>query len=267
MHPATLTAIAILACWDSWHWTIHRLSQSPEEGLSLLFTFALLAVLSIPRLRHPAPVARIAPALPTAMLALHAALTLANAPSIIQSALATTLLAYILYRAAHDTASPPAFWGLIALAMPVLPSLQFVFGYPLRVVSATLTVALLNLQGVPITRDGTYVTIAGQTAQFDAPCSGIAMLWALVLVTLMAALITRLSLAKLSLALLLTLTVAIAANALRVASLLYATTMLGETEPPWLHEAVGLGAFALAAVLLAACLRNPWFIAPTRALT
>lgn len=266
MHPLPLAAIALVACWDSWRWTIHRLTQSPEEGLSLLFTFVLLGALTMPRLRRHTPASRIDPTPPAAMLALHAALTLANAPSIIQSALATTLLAYILYRAAHDAAPPAAFWGLIALAMPVLPSLQFVFGYPLRVVSATLTVALLNLQGVPITRDGTYVTVAGQTAQFDAPCSGIAMLWALVLVTLMAALITHLSLAKLSLALLLTLTVAIAANALRVASLLYATTMLGETEPPWLHEAVGLAAFALAALLLAACLRNPWFIAPTRAL-
>jgi exosortase len=266
MHPLPLAAIALVACWDSWRWTIHRLTQSPEEGLSLLFTFALLGVLAIPRVAKRRWKSRIDPILPAAMLTLRAALTLANAPSIIQSALATTLLAYIVYRAAHDTAPPAAFWGLIALAMPVLPSLQFVFGYPLRVVSATLTVALLNLQGVPITRDGTYVTIAGQTSQFDAPCSGIAMLWALILVTLMAALIARLSLAKLSLALLLTLTVAIAANALRVASLLYATTMLGATEPPWLHEAVGLAAFVLAALLLAACLRNPWFIAPTRAL-
>lgn len=266
MHPIALAVVAMLACWDSWRWTIHRLTQSPEEGLSLLFTFALLGVLAMPRVTNRQWPSRIDPTLPAVMLTLHAALTLANAPSIIQSALATTLLAYILYRAAHDTAPPAAFWGLIALSMPVLPSLQFVFGYPLRVVSATLTVALLNLQGVPITRDGTYVTIAGQTSQFDAPCSGIAMLWALILVTLMAALITRLSLAKLSLALLLTLTVAIAANALRVASLLYASTMLGETELPWLHEAVGLAAFVLAALLLAACLRNPWFIAPTRAM-
>jgi exosortase len=266
MHPVPLAVIALVACSESLRWTIHRLTQSPEEGLSLLFTFALLGVLAIPRVTKRRWPYRIDPTLPAVMLMLHAALTLAHAPSIMQSALATTLLAYILYRATHDTAPPAAFWGLIALAMPVLPSLQFVFGYPLRVVSAALTVALLNLQGVPITRDGTYVTVAGQTSQFDAPCSGIAMLWALILVTLMAALITRLSLAKLSLALLLTLTVAIAANALRVASLLYAATMFGETEPPWLHEAVGLAAFALAALLLAACLRNPWFIAPTRAL-
>jgi exosortase len=266
MHPLPLAAIAVLACWDSWRWTIHRLTSAPEEGLSLLFTLALLGALTLPYIVRREGQPRVNPLPVAVMLVLHAALTVANAPSILQSALATTLLAYLLYRAAHETGPPAAFWGLIALSMPVLPSLQFVFGYPLRVVSATLTVALLNLQGVPITRDGTYVTIAGQTAQFDAPCSGIAMLWALVLVTLMAALISRLTLAKLSLALLLTVAVAIAANALRVSSLLYATTVLRDTEPPWLHEAVGLSAFALAALLLAACLRNPWFIAPTRAL-
>ena len=266
MHPFPLAAIAVLACWDSWRWTVHRLTQSPEEGLSLLFTLALLAALSLPRLIKRSKPLRIDLVPLTAMLALHAGLNAANAPPILQSAIATTALAYLFYRAAHDMAPPPAFWGLIALSMPVLPSLQFVLGYPLRVVSASLTVTLLNLQGVPITRDGTYVTVAGETAQFDAPCSGIAMLWALVLVTLMAAVITRLSLAKLSLALLLTVTVAIAANALRVSSLLYATTVLGTSEPPWLHEAVGLAAFAVSAVLLAAGLRNPWFIVPTRVL-
>lgn len=266
MHPFPLAAIAVLACWDSWRWTIHRLTQSPEEGLSLLFTLALLGALSLPRLINRTEPLRIDLWPLTAMLALHTSLNAANAPSILQSAVATTALAYLFYRAAHDTAPPAAFWGLIALSMPVLPSLQFVLGFPLRVVSASLTVTLLNLQGVPITRDGTYVTVAGQTAQFDAPCSGIAMLWALVLVTLMAAVITRLSLAKLSFALLLTVAVAIAANALRVSSLLYATTVLGESEPPWLHEAIGLAAFAVSAVLLAACLRNPWFIVPTRAL-
>ncbi len=265
MHPLPLAAIAVFACWDSWRWTIHRLAQSPEEGLSLLFTLALLGMLSLPCLINRPQPTRIDLLPISAMLALHAGLNVADAPSILQSALATTLLAYLLYRAAHETGPPAAFWGLIALSMPVLPSLQFVFGYPLRIVSAALTVTLLNLQGVPIMRDGTYVTIAGQTAQFDAPCSGIAMLWALVLVTLMAALISRLSLPKLCLALLLTLTAAIAANALRVASLLYATTFFGATEPPWLHEAVGLAAFALAVFLLAACLRNPWFMAPTRA--
>ncbi len=265
MHPLVIAAIAVLATWKSWHWTAHRLLQSPEEALSLLFACVLLFSLAAPRALNRRSAPRIDPAPVAAMLALHAALAYAAAPAILQGALATTLLAYIAYRAALDQPPPPAFWALIALSMPVLPSLQFVFGYPLRVVSAALTVTLLDLQGVPVTRDGTYVTIAGETAQFDAPCSGIAMLWALVLVTLMAGVITRLSLARLTAALVLTITVAVAANALRVASLLYAGTALGDSEPPWLHEAVGLSAFALSALLLAACLRNPWFIAPTRA--
>ena len=42
---------------------------------------------------------------------------------------------------------PLAFWGLVALSLPVLPSLQFVLGYPMRIVSATLTVGLLQPAG------------------------------------------------------------------------------------------------------------------------
>ena len=264
MHPLLLAAIVITGTWDSWRWTLHRLTQNPDEGLSLLLTFALLAGLAIPHIKQRRLLSSVTPLPAAVMLALHAALTVAGAPSILRSALATIMLAHIAYRTAVGHHPPVAFWGLVALSMPVLPSLQFVFGYPMRLVSAALTVTLLRLQGVPITRDGTYVTVAGETVQFDAPCSGIAMLWALVLVTLMAAVIVRLDALRTGLALALAVMVTILANALRVASLLYATSGLGVGEPAWLHEAVGLAAFVMSACLIAACLRVPFFLAPQR---
>jgi hypothetical protein len=80
---------------------------------------------------------------------------------------------------------PVAFWGLIALALPVLPSLQFTLGYPMRVISATLAVGLLQAQGLMVARQGTFLLWRDEMVQFDAPCSGVSMLWASLLLTLM----------------------------------------------------------------------------------
>lgn len=262
MHPLALAALMLAATWHSAAWMLDRLHTSPEEGLTLFATAALLAGLAVPRLRGNG----LAPAIPVTtvaiLLAFHAALTMADAPLLFRASLAVTGLLWIAYRAAFESRPPPAFWVLIALSMPVLPSLQFVLGYPMRLVSAVLTVGLLDLQGVPTGRDGTYVTIGGETVQFDAPCSGVAMLWTLTLVTLMFALVNRFSPARLSAAMALTASLAVVCNVLRVSSLLFADAALTGTGIPWVHEAIGLAAFAISASGLVLLLRTPFFNHP-----
>lgn len=254
--PAVCVAVIAVATWDSWRWLAHRFTAAPEEALSLALTAGLLCLLALPRLRAARRLSDI-PLMPvTALLVAHAAAGL-WAPAIFAAALAAMVLLYALYRGATGLRPPLAFWGLVALAMPVVPSLQFVFGYPMRLISAQLTVALLSVQGVPISREGTFVVIGGETVQFDAPCSGVSMLWALVLVTLMAGLIQRLDAVRLAVAMVLTIAAAIVCNVLRVSSLLFAETVLGAEQPAWLHEGIGLVAFALTAVALLGLLRWP----------
>lgn len=254
--PAVCVAVVAVATWDSWRWLAHRLSATPEEALSLALTVGLLCLLALPRLRAARRLSDV-PLMPvTALLAAHAA-AIHWAPAIFAAALAATALLYALYRCATGLSPPPAFWGLVALAMPVVPSLQFVLGYPMRLISAQLTVALLSVQGVPISREGTFVVIGGETIQFDAPCSGVSMLWALILVTLMFGLIQRLDVIRLGAALVVTIAAAIVCNVLRVSSLLFAETVLGAEQPAWLHEGLGLVAFALTAVALLGLLRWP----------
>ncbi len=264
--PVVCVAVIAMAAWDSWRWLAHRYAAAPEEALSLVLTVGLLCLLALPRLRtarrlSAIPLAPVPLSLVTLLLAAHAAAIL-WAPAILAAALAATVLLYALYRSATGLSPPPAFWGLVALAMPVVPSLQFVLGYPMRLISAQLTVALLSVQGVPISREGTFVVIGGETIQFDAPCSGVSMLWALVLVTLMAGLIQRLDVIRLGAALVLTIAVAIVCNVLRVSSLLFAETVLGAEQPAWLHEGVGLVAFAVTSVALLGLLRWPAIAGP-----
>ena len=88
----------------------------------------------------------------------------------------------------------PAILCLLALSVPVIASLQFYAGYPMRTVTASGATWLLNLFGIEATRTGTSMVAYGRTVLVDAPCSGVRMLWtACVLCASLAAIRTRVS--------------------------------------------------------------------------
>lgn len=258
MSLRSATAALVLtaaAFWDAGRWYAARVADQPEEAIALCCTVILILLLgwsgrSARRSTGEFPFAVIG-----LLLALYAA-SFWFAPPIVRAAIALSALMYALYRLLTGSAPPVAFWPLLALSLPVLPSLQFVLGYPLRLVSASITVALLDMQGLTLAREGTFITWQGRTLQFDAPCSGIAMLWAALMLALMAAVIGRWAVARTALAMCAATVFAIAGNAFRAASLFYAETRLGIGEDHPLHEAAGLAAFTLAAVALLAVLRT-----------
>src|SRR5262249_39565045 len=144
---------------------------------------------------------------------------------------------------------PAAFWGLAALAMPVLPSLQFMLGYPMRIVSAALAVGLLQAQGLAVSRQGTFMVWRDEMIQFDAPCSGVNMLWAGLLLTFMGCVALRLDAMKVILAVGSALVLAIVCNVLRASSLFYVEAGLIGQAPAWWHQGIGIAAFTLSAAV------------------
>ncbi len=66
--------------------------------------------------------------------------------------------------------------GLAVLALPLLSSLQFYAGYPLRVVTAEASRWLLA-PGFDVAREGTSLMVDGRLVIVDAPCSGVQMVW------------------------------------------------------------------------------------------
>jgi exosortase/archaeosortase family protein len=144
---------------------------------------------------------------------------------------------------------PVAFWGLVALALPVLPSLQFTLGYPMRVVSAALAVVLLQAQGLMVARQGTFLLWRDEMVQFDAPCSGVNMLWAGLLLTLMGCVWLRLDELKVGVAVAFSVVLAVAGNVLRASSLSYVETGLVPQAPAWWHDGIGIAAFMLSAAV------------------
>jgi exosortase/archaeosortase family protein len=67
--------------------------------------------------------------------------------------------------------------GLAVLSLPVVSSLQFYAGYPLRVVTAQLSTWLLQALGMAAERSGTAMQVQGRLVIVDAPCSGVQMVW------------------------------------------------------------------------------------------
>jgi exosortase/archaeosortase family protein len=166
---------------------------------------------------------------------------------------------FCCHRAVIGRAPPPALWGVSLLALPVLPSLQFFLGYPLRLIGAALTALLLQANGLAVARQGVDLVWRDEVLQFDAPCSGVNMLWAGLLLTLAIAWLNGSGAVRLAAALVLSLAMSLLFNVLRAASLFYLESGL-LAGAGWWHEAIGVIAFALAAAatVLAANALERW---------
>ena len=248
MHPLLVSTLVVAATWDAWRWYVERVWAAPEEAAALALTVAFLGVLALvraPESRAP----RSIPLAPIALLLAGYAASHAVLPPIMRAAVAVATTLFCCYVAALRERPPIAFWGLVALALPVLPSLQFTLGYPMRIVSAALATALLQAHGLGVARQGTFLVWHGEMVQFDAPCSGVNMLWAGLLLTLMGCVLLRLRAPKVMLAVLLSVTLAIAGNVLRASSLFYVEAGLLPDAPAWWHDGIGIVAFTLSAVV------------------
>jgi len=241
-----VAALVVAATWDAWHWYVQRVWESPEESASLVLTVVFLGALGVARRRNEAmPL----PLVPIAFLLAAFAASHAFLPPIARTAVAVATTLYCCHLAAFKERPPVAFWGLVALALPVVPSLQFMLGYPMRLVSAALTVGLLQAHGLSVARQGTFLLWRDELIQFDAPCSGVNMLWAGLLLTLMGCVLFRFGVIKVMIAVALSLVLAIACNVLRATSLFYVEAGLLPHAQAWWHEGIGIAAFTLSAAV------------------
>lgn len=178
---ASWLALQFAALTPTWCWMVIRMRDGSDDPLGAL-ALASLAVL-VWHLRHQL---RAAPRLGWIALATGGTLlaTLArNGLGVVPAlpplaagllavlALACGLVAFLPKRVA---ALPVA--GLAVLALPLLSSLQFYAGYPLRVVTAEASRWLLA-PGFEVMREGSTLLVDGRMVIVDAPCSGVQMVW------------------------------------------------------------------------------------------
>ena len=241
--------LALLPAWD---WMARRLADGSDDPLGLL----ALATLGVLAGRHHRAL-RVSPSLAwlgTATgLLLAATLARAALPPLLSSLLAVLALAAALLAFLPRQVAATPVLGLAVLALPLLSSLQFYAGYPLRVLTAEASRWLLA-PFFTVWRAGSTLLVDGRLVIVDAPCSGVQMVWlgyfTACAVALGVGLRDRLLAARLpgvGLAVL-------AGNVLRN-SVLVAAEGAGRPLPAWGHEALGL------AVLAGVCAVVAWHIA------
>ena len=136
------------------------------------------------------------------------------------------------------------FLVLLILSLPLMATLQFYLGYPMRWVTASGATALLDMASIPVTRQGLTLVCQGEQVLIDAPCSGIRMLWTGAFLSASLAHALKFNTVK-------TLVLGAAAFALVLAGnvvragwiFLEATGRLD--QPAWMHKGAGVVVFAL----------------------
>lgn len=250
-------ALHAAALWPHGLWTARRLADGSDDPLGMAALAALGLWLWLAR-----GTLRALPRLPWlgAAAALTAAATAAlfAAPPLVAAGLATLALAAHLAAWLPDRAPRLALAGLMLLTLPLVASLQFYVGYPLRVFTAQFSAWLLQVAGMAAERSGASMVVAGQLVIVDAPCSGVQMAWlAYFAACAVAAFTSRLDGALVRRLPLVGLTV-LAGNVLRNTVLVALEARPEGLSPAW-HEAIGLG-MLLGVVVLAMRL-----VAPRRA--
>ena len=174
--PLAWLALQAAALWPHWRWAAARVADGSDDplGLAALAALALVVFRLEPQLR-----ASPKPAWLIAAMGATVAATLASyhLPPLIGALLAALALAAGLrsFMPSGQAGLPMA--GLAVLALPVVSSLQFYAGYPLRVVTAQLSTWLLQVVGMAAERSGSAMTVQGRLIVVDAPCSGVPMVW------------------------------------------------------------------------------------------
>ncbi len=174
--PLLCLAAFALALWPHWRWAAARLADGSDDplGLAALAMLFTALVRFAPRLRtEPAP-----GWLAVAVLLISLATVLGLlAPPLLAALLAA--LAFAATLAAFAPVGTPTLplAGLAALALPVVSSLQFYAGFPLRVVTAEASRWLLAIGGFDASREGSSMLVDGRLVIVDAPCSGVQMVW------------------------------------------------------------------------------------------
>lgn len=249
MNPLVALLAVAAACWSAWSELAARLPEV-SDALPLALVVAALAA---PCLRAPAllgSTSRVATAPLVILLSIYS-LAVIGAPPLLRIAPAVLAVCYCLHAASQEGAPRASFYGLVLLALPVLPSLEFYTAYPVRLAAIEATAALLRMNGIAVGVEGLALRFGEQLIQFDAPCSGVRMLWVGWFLASALAHLYRLTWWRYLAALAIATALAIGGNIVRASSLFYLEAkLLPFAEAPWMHEAVGTVAFGMTALLV-----------------
>jgi exosortase/archaeosortase family protein len=241
----------VLAAHPLLVWYVHRMGDQSDEPLGVIALIAALGTLAIALRYGKRDEVRI---LPGRMLVGAALLGVVQIGGWVNYPLLLGLLAVAVV--AVSVSMPGGKAGVVALlvlSLPLIASLDFFAGYPLRWLAAEITTGLLKLAGISVERAGVLLIDGDRLVGIDPPCAGIRMLWTSCFVAAVLAARMRLSWVRTICLLVIAVTCVVVGNGVRAALVFMPES--GRVEwPDWAHPGVGLLVHAgvLAGVFLAA---------------
>ena len=266
--PWWLMLCLLLASWPQTAWMARRMVDGSDDPLGVLALAALLAVLFAQRKRL-----RQSPSLGWLLAAMAligaAAWAQASLPDLLAALLAMLGLACGARALLPQRVASGPLLLLAVLALPLLASLQYFAGYPLRVLVAEVT-RWLMAGSHQVLREGATLIVDGHLVLVDAACSGVQLAWmgyfCAASLALLRGVDTRRFLARLPWVGALVLVGNIARNWVLV-------TLQADGQPltGWPHEAIGLACLAAVCAGVACIMqagsspvhhvyRHPWLV-------
>ena len=236
-----LLALQAVAFYPIWGWFIRRISDTSDEPWGLMAIGACAALVALDNRRNDVQCNRLM--LP-ALITLAYGLTFHFVPHLVQAFLAVTAIGCTIGVIRYGSAVHVPMWGVLVLSLPIIPSLQFYFGYPLRLSSGAIAAPLLQLSGLAVVQEGSCLRYGAELVAIDAPCSGVHMLWTGLLLAFSIAWYRKLNNWQTIIYATLTFVATIPANGLRAATLFLVESTPG-LFPLWYHEAAGLTVFTM----------------------
>lgn len=224
------------------------------HGLAIPFISALILWRRRESLRSSRPGGGLLPG--TALLALSAALLVAGTAAselfAARISIPVLLLGAVLFLAGRDFASRAAFPILFLLMMVPLPYIiYYKISFPMQIMSAKLSSALLDALHVSVIRRGNILMLPGYTLEVVAACSGLRSLMTMITLGLVIAAFSDLSPPRRAAIAAFSVPAAIAANTVRLAvTAIGAYTVGPEFADGTLHEISGLIVFAAGFILM-----------------
>lgn len=230
-----LIAGVMAAVWPVWFWIAGRATHDSGDAWALLSLVTAVALL-----RRDRSDSRLS--LTIALMVIYAV----SFPFV--PPLAHALIAMSALGAACGSLS---ITGLLLLAVPLVPTLNFYLGYPLRVVVGEASSILLRLNGFAVVREGATLLWNGQQISIDAPCSGVKMLWTGMYLSCTLAALQRLSASRTVMLGALAFAIVMIANVLRATALFYVESgVVAQAQSA--HESIGVVVFFFGAAAIAA---------------
>jgi exosortase len=260
------TLIVAAAFWPVWLWYVVRTLDKSDEpwGLVSLATAIGFVVYSLRKKPQPPKDPdqvvrrsnRVADYLGIAILLMYV-LTYHSAPGMLRAAFLVLAICTLVISKLVD-APKVGIFGLLLLSLPIVPSLNFFLGYPMRVVVSEGTCYMLRCLGMSATREGIMLATNGQLTAIDAPCSGIGMIWAELYIVMVLACVFTMNLKDALKLICLGVVLTLVANVLRTSTLILFDDVsssdllksLADKEPV-IHVVTGLVVFCVASAFTA----------------